>query len=76
MRTVKTNGFSQSTSEEIEQLGKNDLKVSAEMLGEKEFFFGNAAALPDLVVLSHLAQLTVGEESVACPPARPHQGRA
>merc|ERR1712183_267172 len=27
MRTVKTNGFSQSTSEEIEQLAKNDLKV-------------------------------------------------
>merc|ERR1719264_2344931 len=67
MRTVKTNGFSQSTSEEIEQLAKNDLKVLAEMLDEKEFFFGNAASLLDLVVFSHLAQLTVVEESVACP---------
>merc|ERR1712227_1135029 len=54
-------------SEEIEQLAKNDLKVLAEMLGEKEFFFGNAASLLDLVVFSHLAQLTVVEESVACP---------
>merc|ERR1711862_828148 len=56
-----------TNSEEIEQLAKNDLKVLAEMLGEKEFFFGNAASLLDLVVFSHLAQLTVVEESVACP---------
>ena len=67
MKMVKSNGFSTSTSEEIEQLAKNDLKVLAEMLGEKEFFFGNAASLLDLVVFSHLAQLTVVEESVACP---------
>merc|ERR1739844_498402 len=61
MKMVKSNGFSQSTTEEIEQLAKNDLKVLAEMLGEKEFFFGNAASLLDLVVFSHLAQLTVVE---------------
>merc|ERR1739844_849501 len=67
LKMVKSNGFSQSTTEEIEQLAKNDLKVLAEMLGEKEFFFGNAASLLDLVVFSHLAQLTVVEESVACP---------
>merc|ERR1711910_67766 len=67
MKMVKSNGFSTSTSEEIEQLAKNDLKVLGEMLGEKEFFFGNAASLLDLVVFSHLAQLTVVEESVACP---------
>merc|ERR1719507_2635700 len=67
IKMVKSNGFSTSTSEEIEQLAKNDLKVLGEMLGEKEFFFGNAASLLDLVVFSHLAQLTVVEESVACP---------
>merc|ERR1712223_903158 len=66
LKMVKSNGFSQSTTEEIEQLAKNDLKVLGEMLGEKEFFFGNAASLLDLVVFSHLAQLTVVEESVAC----------
>merc|ERR1712218_707575 len=66
LKMVKSNGFSQSTTEEIEQLAKNDLKVLAEMLGKKEFFFGNAASLLDLVVFSHLAQLTVVEESVAC----------
>merc|ERR1711936_631956 len=46
---------------------KSGLKVLAEMLGEKEFFFGNASSLLDLVVFSHLAQVTVVEESVACP---------
>merc|ERR1711936_845030 len=66
LKMVKSNGFSQSTTEEIEQLAKNGLKVLAEMLGKKEFFFGNAASLLDLVVFSHLAQLTVVEESVAC----------
>merc|ERR1711981_751086 len=34
LKMVKSNGFSQSTTEEIEQLAKNDLKVLAEMLGE------------------------------------------
>merc|ERR1711899_607636 len=38
LKMVKSNGFSQSTTEEIDQLAKNDLKVLAEMLGEKEFF--------------------------------------
>merc|ERR1711994_1093211 len=60
-------GFSQTTTEELDQLAKNDLKVLAEMLGEKEFFFGNAASLLDLVVFSHLAQVTVVDESATCP---------
>merc|ERR1712088_247286 len=67
MKMVKSNGFSQTTTEELDQLAKNDLKVLAEMLGEKEFFFGNAASLLDLVVFSHLAQVTVVDESASCP---------
>merc|ERR1719340_224965 len=67
LKMVKSNGFSQTTTEELDQLAKNDLKVLAEMLGEKEFFFGNAASLLDLVVFSHLAQVTVVEESATCP---------
>jgi len=66
LKLVRSN-TGNTNSEEMEQLAKNDLKVLAEMLGEKEFFFGNAASLLDLVVFSHLAQLTVVEESVACP---------
>ena len=67
LKMVKSNGFSQTTTEELDQLAKNDLKVLAEMLGEKEFFFGNAASLLDLVVFSHLAQVTVVDESATCP---------
>merc|ERR1712088_1012072 len=67
MKMVKSNGFSQTTTEELDQPAKNDLKVLAEMLGEKEFFFGNAASLLDLVVFSHLAQVTVVDESATCP---------
>ena len=67
LKMVKSNGFSQTTTEELDQLAKNDLKVLAEMLGEKEFFFGNAASLLDLVVFSHLAQVTVVEECATCP---------
>merc|ERR1712088_326718 len=67
LKMVKSNGFSQTTTEELDQLAKNDLKVLAEMLGEKEFFFGNAASLLDLVGFSHLAQVTVVDESATCP---------
>merc|ERR1719327_1825139 len=67
LKMVKSNGFSQTTTEELDQLAKNDLKVLAEMLGEKEFFFGNAASLLDLVVFSHLAQLTMVDENASCP---------
>ena len=67
LKMVKSNGFSQTSTEELDQLAKNDLKVLAEMLGEKEFFFGNAASLLDLVVFSHLAQVTVVDETASCP---------
>merc|ERR1712038_302413 len=67
LKMVKSNGFSQTTTEELDKLAKNDLKVLAEMLGEKEFFFGNAASLLDLVAFSHLAQVTVVDESASCP---------
>merc|ERR1719219_3276681 len=66
LKLVRSN-TGNTNSEELEQLAKNDLKVLAEMLGEKEFFFGNSASLLDLVVFSHLAQLTVVEESASCP---------
>merc|ERR1711994_203960 len=44
LKMVKSNGFSQTTTEELDQLAKNDLKV-----------------------FSHLAQVTVVDESATCP---------
>merc|ERR1719414_2592356 len=66
IKLVKTNGFADNNTEEIEKLAKDDLKVLAEMLGDKEFFFGSSASLLDLVVFSHLSQITVVDDSVTC----------
>jgi len=65
-KLVKSNGFAQKTTEEIEELAKPDLKVLADMLSENDFFFGSSASLLDLVVFSHLVQVTFVEEEVAC----------
>jgi len=53
--------------ENVEMLGKNDLKVLRDLLGEKEFVFGNEPSLLDLVVFSQLAQLITVEKEYPCP---------
>merc|ERR1712136_100286 len=55
------------TAEEIEQFGKKDLQALSEMLGDKEFFFGDEPAMLDLVVYSHVAQLVMIEKDYPCP---------
>ena len=67
LKLVKSNGFAQHTVEQMEKLATEDLKVLAEMLGDKDFFFGASPSLLDLVVFSHLAQLTTVDEAVVCP---------
>lgn len=70
VKKIKAAGFSGFSAEEIEQFGKDDLKVLSELLGEKQFFFGDEPQHLDLVAFSQLAQaLTVddGEEGVKCP---------
>merc|ERR1719376_1030158 len=52
--------------EEIEQFGKKDLQALSEMLGDKEFFFGDEPAMLDLVVYSHVAQLVMIEKDYPC----------
>ena len=64
LKMVKSN--TGNTTEDLETLAKNDLKVLGEMLGDKDFFFGSSASLLDLVVFSHLTQVTVVAEEVAC----------
>merc|ERR1719225_1802382 len=66
LKMVRSNGFGQTTTEEMEALATADLKVLAELLGDKEFFFGSAASLLDLAVFAQLAQLTTEEETVPC----------
>jgi len=66
LKMVRSNGFGQATTEEMDALATADLKVLAELLGEKDFFFGSSASLLDLAVFAQLAQLTTVEETVAC----------
>lgn len=40
-KKVKAQGMGLHTPEEIEEFGRNDLKVLSEMLADKPFFFGD-----------------------------------
>merc|ERR1719391_1611448 len=67
LKKVKAHGLGVHTAEEIEQFGKKDLQALSEMLGDKEFFFGDDPAMLDLVVYSHVAQLVMIEKDYPCP---------
>ena len=70
LRKVKAAGFHGYTAEEIEQFGKDDLKVLSELLGEKQFFFGDDPNHLDLVTFSQLAlilNVDDSESGVKCP---------
>merc|ERR1712173_477316 len=67
MKKVRSNGMGAHTAEEIESFGKKDLQTLSEMLGDKEFFFGDEPAMLDLVVFSHVAQLVMVDKEYACP---------
>merc|ERR1712168_1776903 len=66
LKKVKAHGLGVHTAEEIEQFGKKDLQALSEMLGDKEFFFGDEPAMLDLVVYSHVAQLVMIEKDSPC----------
>merc|ERR1712168_1745005 len=66
LKKVKAHGLGVHTPEEIEQFGKKDLQALSEMLGDKEFFFGDEPAMLDLVVYSHVAQLVMIEKDSPC----------
>jgi len=51
----------------IEEKSKNDLNVLSNMLAEKEFMFGDAPSMLDMVVYSHLAQLVMIDVEYLCP---------
>merc|ERR1712088_437576 len=67
LKKVRANGMGVHTAEEIETFGKKDLQTLSEMLGEKEFFFGDEPAMLDMVVFSHVAQLVMVDKEFSCP---------
>jgi len=66
LKKVRSNGMGVHTAEEIENFGKKDLQTLSEMLGDKEFFFGEEPAMLDLVVFSHVAQLVMVDKEYTC----------
>jgi len=67
MKKVRATGIGVHTPEEIIQMGKDDLQVLTDMLGDKPFFFGEEPTTLDVVAFSNIAQLVVVEKEVAHP---------
>merc|ERR1712025_862312 len=71
MKKVKAAGFNGYNAEEIEQFGKDDLKVLSELLGDKQFFFGDDPNHLDLVAFSEVALILSVDDSeesgIKCP---------
>jgi len=67
MKKVRATGIGVHTPEEIIQMGKDDLQVLTDMLGDKPFFFGEEPTTLDVVAFSSIAQLVAIEKEVAHP---------
>merc|ERR1712142_750182 len=56
-KQVKAQCFNADSADEMDKLGREDMKVASEMLGENVFMFGDEPSLLDLVVYSQMAQV-------------------
>jgi glutathione S-transferase len=66
-KRLKAAGFATYTNEEADDMGKKDLKVLSELLGEKQFFFGDEPHTLDLKAFVWLALILNVDKSVPCP---------
>merc|ERR1711872_1025336 len=66
LKKVKAQGFGANSNEEMEQMGKDDMKVISDMLGDKEFMFGDEPSLLDLTVYSHMAPVLFIDKEFPC----------
>merc|ERR1712107_559759 len=66
MKKMKAQGFGSSSNEEMEQAGKDDMKVLSDMLADKEFMFGDEPSLLDLTVYSHMAPVVFVDKEFPC----------
>ncbi|XKL63531.1 hypothetical protein PGB90_005895 [Kerria lacca] len=64
LKKLKAHGIGVHTPEEIDQLGKNDLKVLSDMLGDKPYFFGDEPTNLDIVAFANLAQIYFVDKEV------------
>lgn len=66
-KKLKAHGIGVHSSEEIEEFGKNDLKVLSEMLDCKPFFFGDEPTTLDVVAFAVLSQLHYLSKDISYP---------
>jgi len=63
-KKVRAHGIGVHKPEEIQEFGQNDLQVLHELLGDKDFFFGDKPTTLDVVAFANLAQLVYMDSSV------------
>jgi len=63
-KKVRAHGIGVHKPEEIEEFGKSDLKVLSDLLGKKDFFFGDEPSTMDVVAFANLAQLVYMDPEV------------
>jgi glutathione S-transferase len=63
-KKVKAQGLGVHSADEIEEFGRQDLKVLSELLADKPFFFGDEPTTLDCVAFSILAQIHFLSEDV------------
>jgi len=65
-KKVKAQGLGAASNDEMDQMGKDDVKVLSDMLGEKQFLFGDEPSLLDMTVFSHLSSVVFVEKDYSC----------
>jgi len=63
-KKVRAHGIGVHKPEEIEEFGKTDLKVLSDLLGDKDFFFGDKPSTLDVVAFANLAQILYMDKEV------------
>lgn len=63
-KKVRAHGIGVHKPEEIQEFGQSDLKVLSDLLGDKEFFFGDKPSTMDVVAFAHLAQLVYMDSEI------------
>lgn len=66
-KKVKAQGIGVHKPEEIEEFGKNDLKVLADQLGDKSYFFGEEPTNLDVVAFANIAQVYFIDKDIEYP---------
>ncbi|KAK3859174.1 hypothetical protein Pcinc_034686 [Petrolisthes cinctipes] len=64
-KKVRAHGIGVHKPEEIEEFGHNDLTVLSDLLGDKQFFFGDNPSTLDVVAFANLAQVAFMDKEVS-----------